>query len=345
MAGVSGQGTTFNLPNYTGEIINVTPQDTPFLTAISGVSAQNFEGTVAGAIPEAATVFTWQTIDLRDAATNRVATEGDDAPTPTARSRGTARNVLEIHHEALSLSYTKLGATGQFASTGSSHTGAVGLANARAIDETQLQMRAHWAQIARDVEKSFISGSFQEPSDLNSDRQTRGILEAITTNVIDAAGYDLADTDPGDNEDLVLDLMQLVWESGGIQQSETAAVLVNGYQRRRLTKRFITDGNYREASRTVGGVRVDTIMTDFGELSVILDRHMPADTLAVVSLEQCRPHVLAVPTKGVGFFMEPLAKTGASERWQFYGEIGLEYGNQLAHGKITNLPTSSALAS
>ena len=29
MGAVSGQGTTFNLLNYTGEIINVTPQDTP----------------------------------------------------------------------------------------------------------------------------------------------------------------------------------------------------------------------------------------------------------------------------------------------------------------------------
>lgn len=344
MGTVSGQGTTFNLLNYTGEIINVTPQDTPFLTAISGISAENFEGTVAGAVPESAVLFQWQTIDLRDASANNSKKEGQDAPTPTARSRSNVTNVLEIHHEALSLSYTKMAATQQFASTGSTHPGAVGL-NGAAVDERTLQMRAHWAQIARDVEKSFISGVFQNPADNNTERKTRGILSAISTNVIDANGYDLADSNPGANEDLVLDLLQMVWDNGGISESGTAAVMVNGYQRRRLTKRFITDGNYREASRTVGGVRVDTIVTDFGELNVILNRHMPPDQLAVVSLEQCRPHVLAIPDKGIGFFAEPLAKTGASDRWQLYGEIGLEYGNEKAHGKITNLPTSAAVAS
>ncbi len=343
MGAVSGVGNTFNLPNYTGEIINVTPQDTPFLTAISGISAENFAGTVAGAVPENATVFTWQTIDLRDATANKVATEGDDAPTPTARSRSTARNVLEIHHEALSLTYTKLAASGQFASTGSSHAGAVGLDGARAADETNLQMRAHWAQIARDVEKSFLSGTFQEPADLNTDRQTAGILSVIpVANTIAAGLKDLAGTA---GNQLLLDLMQKVWEAGGISDSQTAAILCNGYQKRRLTQRFISDGVYQQSSRTVGGVSVDTIVTDFGELNVILDRHMPADVVAVVSLEQCRPHVLAVPEKGTGFFMEELAKTGASNRWQFYGEIGLEYGNANSHGKITGLPTAAWMAS
>lgn len=342
MGAVSGQGTTFNLPNYTGEIINVTPQDTPFLTAIAGVNAENFSGTVAGAKPVDSIIFEWQTVDLRDAAVNKSVAEGADAPSPTARSRSNVTNVVEIHHEALSVSYTKQAATGQHASTGSSHTGAVGL-NGVAVDEVNLQMRAHWSQIARDVERSFLEGVFQNPSTNSTARQTRGILTAITTNVVNANGYDLADTN--NTADPILDLMQLVWESGGISESSTAAIIVNGYQRRRLTAKFITGGNYREASRTVGGVRVDTIVTDFGELNVLLDRHMPATQAAVVSLEQCRPVVLNIPGKGAGFFVEELAKTGASDRWQFYGEIGLEYGNEKAHGKVTNLPTSSALAS
>ena len=32
---------------------------------------------------------------------------------------------------------------------------------------------------------------------------------------------------------------------------------------------------------------------------------------------------------------EPLAKTGASDDVQIYGEIGLEYGNEKAHGCLT----------
>ena len=38
MAGVSGIGTTFNLPNYHGELFSVTPSDTPLLSAIGGLT-------------------------------------------------------------------------------------------------------------------------------------------------------------------------------------------------------------------------------------------------------------------------------------------------------------------
>jgi hypothetical protein len=68
----------------------------------------------------------------------------------------------------------------------------------------------------------------------------------------------------------------------------------------------------------------------------MLDRHVPPDTLAVVSMEQCRPVFLEVPGKG-HFFAEPLAKTGAKDRVQLYGEVGLQYGNEKSHGKLVNL--------
>jgi hypothetical protein len=51
------------------------------------------------------------------------------------------------------------------------------------------------------------------------------------------------------------------------------------------------------------------------------------------------PVFLRVP--GRGFLVaEPLAKTGASDRFQIYGEVGLRYGNERSHGKITNLTTT-----
>jgi hypothetical protein len=36
-------------------------------------------------------------------------------------------------------------------------------------------------------------------------------------------------------------------------------------------------------------------------------------------------------------FVEPLAKEGAAEKFQIYGEVGLKYGNPNAHGKIVNI--------
>jgi hypothetical protein len=327
MAGITGQGTTFNLPNYVGELFAVTPTDTPYLSSIGGLT---------GGESSAATLFQWQGYDLRDAADDRQRTEGANAPTAEARVRFNVKNVVEIHQEALELSYTKLAATGQFSTTGSAHPHGAGLSGSNPVtNELDWQTRQHLVQIARDIEKSFITGTFQEPADNTTPRKTRGILEAIETNVIANSPAEAL------TEDMVLDLLQEVWESGGIQESETATLMCNAWQKRQLTDIFITQKNYREETRTVGGVRVMTIVTDFGTLNVMLNRHMPADQIAVVSLEECAPVFLEIPGKGF-LFVEALAKNGAAERFQIYGEVGLKFGNEKAHGKITGLTTSAA---
>jgi len=89
-------------------------------------------------------------------------------------------------------------------------------------------------------------------------------------------------------------------------------------------------------TRNVGGVAVGTIITDFGTVNVMLSRNIPAHEIVLCSLEQCRPVYLEVPGKG-HFFAEPLAKTGATEKTQLYGETGLAYGNSNAHGVLTGL--------
>lgn len=335
MAGISGQGTTFNLPNYVGELFATSPTDTPFLSAIGGLT---------GGESVNHTLFQWQGYDLRDAADDRQRVEGATAPTAEQRVRFNVTSVVEIHQEAIEVSYTKLGAVGQYNSTGSTHPGSVGITGTNPVmNEVDWQIRQALVQIARDVEASFITGTFANPGTNATARRTRGILEAITTNVVDAAGAELDDDNSGTEEPgyLLLDLLQAVWESGGIMESETATVMVNAYQKRKLTKAFITDRNYQEATRTVGGVNVTTIETDFGRLNIMLNRYMPTDELVVVSLEQCAPVFFLVPGKGF-LFVEPLAKTGAHERSQIYGEVGLKYGNEKAHGKITGLADGSA---
>lgn len=326
MPGITGQGTTFNLPNYVGELFRVSPEDTPFLSSIGGLT---------GGRPASGTVFTWSGYDLRNAENNRQRLEGAAAPTAEERSRFNVHNVVEIHQEVVETSYTKQAATGQFASTGSAHPNAVGVSGVNAIaDEHSWQVAQALKQIARDVEATFITGTLHEPATNATARRTRGILEAITTNVI-TNGVATALT-----EAMVLDLMQDVWENGGIMESETATIMVNGWQKRQLSKIFITDKNYQEATRNVGGVSVQTIETDFGRINLMLNRHMPADQVLVVSLEQCAPRFLPIPGKGF-LFQEQLAKVGASDRTQIYGEIGLEYGNEKTHGKITGLTTAA----
>ncbi|MGW6739718.1 SU10 major capsid protein [Streptomyces sp. NPDC055025] len=325
MAGITALGTTYNLPNYTGILHQLTPSDTPFFSAIGGLTG----GGQTNAIE-----FEWQAYDLRAAGQN-VALEGADAPTDSGRVRANVSNICQVHQETVGVSYTKLAATQAKAGINNADANPV-------LNELDWQTEQMLKQMVRDVEFSFLQGTYQKPADNTTPRKTRGLIAAITTNVIAAPDGDAGTggTQPSAlTEDLVLDLLQMVWDNGGITESDTATLLCNSFQKRMLTKIFITDKDYQESSRTVGGVRVQTIETDFGTLNIMLDRHMPAGSLVVASLEHCMPVYQEIPGKG-HFFADPLAKTGAKERVMLYGEVGLKYGPETSHGKITNLTTS-----
>lgn len=325
MPGITGMLNTFNSPNYVGELFALTPTDTPLLSAIGGLTGGQSVDT---------TIFTWQTYDLREPDANRQRLEGADAPNAEARVRQNALNVVEIHQEALSITYTREAATGQFAATGSAVPTSASIAGPNPVgDELSWQSQRALEQIARDIEQTFISGTFAQPADNTAPRKTRGLLQAITTNVVTNADATAI------TEAMILDLLQTTWENGGLQVTDTATIICNAWQRRQLTKIFIQDQNYRELTRNVGGVSLDTIVTDFGRLNIMLNRYMPADTIVVASLDELAPVFLRIPGRGF-LFTEPLAKTGASDKFQVYGEVGLKWGNERAHGKINGLATS-----
>lgn len=102
MSGITGTGTTYTLPNYVGELFAASPEDTPLRSAIGGLTGGESVG---------ATLFEWQGYELRDAADNRQRTEGADITEFSERSRFKASNVVEIHQEAVSVSYSKQGTT------------------------------------------------------------------------------------------------------------------------------------------------------------------------------------------------------------------------------------------
>jgi len=324
MPGITGQGDTFDLPNFVGELFSITPADTPLLSALGGLT---------GGERVVAKDFQWQAYDLRSPGQN-TALEGANAPTAQERARWSFDNVVEIHQEAVEISYTKQAATGQLAGLNISQ------GSNPVTDELGWQVEQRLKEIARDIEFSFIQGTFQRPVNNSTDRQTRGLLEHIenlpspdmdtyTANVLDAGGAALT-------EELILDLCQMVWDNGGIRESETATLILGSSQKRAATTIFVTDKNYQEQSRNVGGVNLQTVETDFGRLNLMLNRYIPADTVALASLEELAPTFLLIPGKGF-LFVEPLAKVGAAERRQIYGEVGLKGGNPLAHGKIENL--------
>lgn len=312
MGAVSGQATTFGLSNFVGELFHITPRETPFLSMIGGLT---------GGLRTGSTQFTWQTDD-NATATQPDILEGADA-TFSERSRSEVVNVVQIHQEGIEISYRKMAATGQLG-------GEAILGDQPVQNEAQRQRMLKLAKIARDVEFSFLQGTYQKPVDNLTSYQTRGMGEAITTNSNAAGGAALS-------KDLVDDILEDMYDSGAI--FSIPVFVVNGFQKRKLSEIY----GYAPESRNVGGVNITQIETDFaGNVGVVLDRHQATDVLGVYDVSVCAPCVLADDTgeAPAPFSFEELARTGSAIKEQCYGEIGLHYGPELWHGEITGLATA-----
>lgn len=401
MSGITGIGTTFNLPNYHGELFALTPDETPFLSAIGGLTGGGQTSSVE---------FEWQTYDLRDPnQQTRVRVEGATAPGAEGRVRSNVRNVAQIHQEKVSVSYTKQATSGQVTTPSSAPYRSTDGSNP-VSNELDWQVQQAITSIALDVNWSFINGKYANPTTNATPRQTRGILEAIVTNKTDKSGvvytgatsatdtitvtHALSNGDKVvfDNTDVATGIVagrvyyvvnvsttvsfkvaltaggtpitlgtasnialhrpsttalavddvntfiQGIYDNGGL--NGMPVLLVNSSQKLAITKAYASAYGQAHglinAGERIAGVAVDRIVTDFGDFGLMLERNMPQDSIAAVTMGQLRPVFLNTPGKGV-FFEEALAKTGASDDVQIYGEIGLEYGSERSHGLLKGL--------
>lgn len=317
MATVTGQGTTFNLPNFTGELFNIAPSDTPLLSAMGGLN---------GGRSTTSREFEWQTEGLEGSSANNVKLEGANAPTASEVSRVNVTNVVEIHQESVEISYTKLAATGQLNGI------AVAGADQPVDNELQHQLMLKMKKIAIDVELSFLNGVYAKPADNSAPRQTRGLTSAITTNVFASGG-----TNRDLSKSIVDNALAAMYANGAPLPQDSTVFIVPPAQKIALSNLYGQPPlNQATMTRNIGGVAVDTLVTDFGTFGVMLSRYVDPHQIIIADISQLHPVFLDVPGKG-HLFSEPLAKTGASEKWQIYGEIGLMYGPESYHGLIKDL--------
>lgn len=327
VAGVAGTGTvaappvanTFDLPNFVGELFSLIPTQTPFLSMAGGLT---------GGKAVAAKEFGWQVIGNEAAGADQQKLEGD-IPVPSVNVRQEVKNVVEIHQESVALSYTKQAAWGQLGIGGDGVNSGVSvnvLGDQPVKNEMATQLELKISKIARDIELSFLTGTYVAGDTIAAARATRGILTAATTH---SAAYA---TSLRDSINAML--------TGMYEDESTVAPLVqpvlfmNGTTKVKLSQEYTNNLGLADRSRTIGGVNVETIITDFGSFGVVLDRYMPTNVLGLFDMSVVAPCFLPIPGKG-HFFAEPLAKTGEYDHVQLYGEIGLEYGPEQFHGQIT----------
>ena len=312
MGAITGQGESYNLPNYVGELFNVSPTDTPLLSAIGGMT---------GGKSVTSKQFTWQTTDLAGAAQTAVV-EGAD-PVMKGRTRSEVTNVAQIMQYGVEVSYTKQAAVGNL--SGESIIG-----NQPVQDELAFQLDMTMKTAARDIEHSFIQGTYVADTNITTARKTRGMLEAVTTNEVAGAAAAL-------DQAKVEDALKQMADSGA--PFEMPVIFANAFQKQKLSAIYSSALALAPRDRNIGGVNITTIETDFGQVGIVFERHIPADDVLIADLAILKPVCLDIPGKG-HFFVEPLAQTGAAYKYQVYGEIGLEYGPEQFHAKITNLATS-----
>lgn len=313
---VENLGTVWNLPNYAGELFTADPTQTPLLSMIGGLTGgkqtDNFEFPTA-------VLFDYPEAKQPEISESASAT----APTATAIARNQEKNVVQIHQEVIDLTYAKLSNGGRMSGLNSAG------ATANPADEKAWQIQQKLIKIARDVEFSFLQGKYQEATSADVANKTRGMLElAKTASTVDAASSALT-------VDMLKTLMLEMANNGAYFNN--MILFAGAKQKQAITTLYEKQIGYNQgAARNVGGMNVTEIETDFCKLGIVWDRFMPDDSILIADVAHIAPVFQAVPGKGV-LFEEELAKIGASDRIQIYGQIGLAHGPAFLHGSITGL--------
>ena len=307
--------TSFKVLNYSGMLYNKANTKTPFLNRISGnvkytnsvefVTGQFYTGEEGEipAISEAASLT---------------------APDATFITREQLSNVTQIFQESVAISYAKQSNMGTL--SGVNIDGQV----ANPQNELDFQVANKMNKIARSIEKTFIQGTYNKAAKDTDVNKTRGMDAAITTNVVAAAGAKL-------NLWLVNELMGKIKDSQGDITSLELWTDTTGLNQ--LNADAIEMGyKISEPYMSSYGVQVRDLIMPLGIVHVTLGEFIPSGTAYLFNMNVVGPVEQPVPGKG-NFFLEQLAKTGAGEKHQLFGQIGLDHGPEWYHGKITGLST------
>jgi len=308
--------TSFAVPNYSGMLFVKGNARTPFSTLIGAnplvtnhveFTCGQFWTAKTGTQPEIS-----ETASLT-------------APQATVTTRTQVTNVTQIFQYSVDVSYGKMANMGTLSG--------INVANQAANPQSELdfQVAATMAQAAADIEYTFINGVYSKAATDAQANKTRGLIAAITSNVVDADSAALS-------WDMVTECLAKIHKQGGVINNYVLGV--DSTAMIQLNKAAIDNKmTIVPASREVNGLALSTIVTPLGNVALVLLDTLPAGTAVVFNPAMMHPVYQPVPGKG-NFFLEPLAKVGASEKYQIYGELGLDHGQEYLSGKITGILTA-----
>lgn len=305
--------TSFATPNFSGLLFRKGQQAVPFSTMIGAkpLSTNHVEftcgqyyNTEKGEQPEIS-----ETASLT-------------APTPEVVTREQLTNVTQIFQKAVAISYAKQSNMGTLQGIN------VAGQQANPQDELAFQVARRMDKIALDIEYTFLNGKYKKATTDSEANQSRGILTAITTNVLDLSNAPLTYW-------LVAEGLKSIHEQGARTDNivlgvDATTLLQLNYDAGKNNYTIVPNG------RDVNGLRITTVVTPLGEVGVALLDSLPVSTALLFDPTIMAPVFQPVPGKG-NFFLEPLAKSGAGENYQIFGQVGLDHGPEWMSAKFTNI--------
>lgn len=304
---------SFGTPNFSGMLFRKGVEKTPFSTIIG--ADRGYTNHV-----EFVTGQYYNSIQGSQPAISEAASL--TAPEANVATRSQLTNVTQIFQETVSVSYAKEANMGTMSGVN------IAGQTPNPQSELEFQISRAMAKIAQDIEYTFINGVYNKATNDNEINKSRGILTAITTNVVNAGG-------DGMSRRLISKALMAIAAAGG----DISNIIVGMPAIHLAQLDYDANKNGMTAvdrTRNVNGLMIQTILTPFGQVGVQLMETIPVGTALVFNPTVMRPMEQNTPNKG-NFFLEPLAKTGAGDNYQIFGMIGLDHGAEWVSAKITGL--------
>ncbi len=306
--------TSFGVLNYSGMLFNKGNTRTPLSAIIGGrakttnhvefVTGQEYTSGGTGEQPAIS-----ETASLT-------------APDATIVTREQKTNVTQIFHESVAISYAKQSNMGTLSG--------VNIANQQAnpLNELDFQVAAKMQKIARDIEYTFINGAYNKATTDATVNKTRGLVTAITSNTKAMANKPLGLWD-------IAEMVKTIY--GANAPTQNLVLWCDATTMFQINADAVQNGlTVVPASREINGIALSSVVTPIGVVYLYLGEFLPAGTALLLNLDVIAPVYQPVPGKG-NFFLEMLAKTGAGEKYQIFGQVGLDHGPEWYHGKFTGI--------
>lgn len=322
MAEVAGMATSYDLPNYIGELFQKAEKPNSVLRLIGGLTGSL--RTIAN------TEFTMGVDYDLPAAAQPAILEGA-APTASNTDTAQSANVVQIFQEAVELTYSAQARSGQITGVAvipGAPAGGHTLNNPASLD---FQIARANEKIARHANLSFLRGAYVKPANNSTARKTRGVRTAVSTNDFDmsAAALTITNFEAQLESALGNGMFQMGEEIYLLADAVGIAKVIGFYKAAASGVSRLTDTTERV------GVSIRQILTDFCTLNLVYEPDLVTAELFLFRPEFCRVVGLPIPKKGL-LFAEPLSQAKASELWHVYGELGIDYRHENWHGVIRN---------